>query len=55
MDLCEPMRTQSINNDKYFMLYIDDYSKKIWVLFLKHKLEAMNIFKSFKYLVENQT
>ena len=31
-DLCGPMRTQSTNEDKYFMLCIDDYTRMTWVL-----------------------
>jgi len=52
-DLCGPMRTQSINEDKYFMLFIDDYSRMTWVQFLKHKFEAFQMFKAFKNQVEN--
>lgn len=37
------------------MLCIDDYSMMTWVLFLKHKSKAFEIFKVFKNLVENQT
>ena len=53
-DLCGPMRTQSTNGDKYFILFIDDYSRMTWVQFLKHKSEAFKIFKVFKNQVENQ-
>ena len=53
-DLCGPMRTQSTNGDKYFMLCIDDYTRMTWVLFLKHKHQALDRFKVFKAQVENQ-
>ena len=53
-DLCGPMRTQSTSGDKYFMLCIDDYSRMTWVLFLKHKHQALDRFKVFKAQVENQ-
>ncbi|MDL1135892.1 transposase family protein, partial [Yersinia pestis] len=52
-DLCGPMRTQSTNGDKYFMLCIDDYTRMTWVLFLKHKHQALDRFKVFKAQVEN--
>jgi len=48
------MRTQSLNGDKYFMLCIDDYSRMKWILFLKHKSEALEKFETFKNLAENQ-
>ncbi|XXG85802.1 hypothetical protein AAC387_Pa11g0820 [Persea americana] len=53
-DLCGPMRAQSTSGDKYFMLCIDDYSRMTWVLFLKHKHQALDRFKVFKAQVENQ-
>lgn len=47
-DLCGPMRTQSLSGDKYFMLFIDDFSRMTWVMFLRHKNEALENFKVFK-------
>ncbi|GKD14482.1 retrovirus-related pol polyprotein from transposon TNT 1-94 [Tanacetum coccineum] len=34
MDLCGPMRVQSINGKKYILVIVDDYSRFIWVKFL---------------------
>ncbi|GJR19344.1 retrovirus-related pol polyprotein from transposon TNT 1-94 [Tanacetum coccineum] len=34
---------------------VDDYSRRVWVHFLKHKNEAFSKFKEWKQLVENQT
>ena len=36
-DLCGPMQTQSIGSNFYFMAFIDDFSKKTWIYFLKKK------------------
>ena len=36
------------------MLCIDDYSRMKWILFLKHKSEALEKFETFKNLAENQ-
>jgi len=36
------------------MLFIDDFTRMAWVCFLKEKLEALNKFKAFKTLVENE-
>lgn len=47
-NLCGPMRTQSINDDKYFLLCIDDYSIMTWVDFLKHKSYDFDMFNIFK-------
>ena len=37
------------------ILVIDDYSRKVWVYFLKSKYEVLINFKQFKALIENQT
>jgi hypothetical protein len=52
--LCGPMRTKSLEGESYFMLFIDDFTRMGWICFLKEKLEALNKFKSFKTLVENE-
>jgi len=36
------------------MLFIDDFTRMGWVCFLKEKSEALNEFKDFKTLVENE-
>ncbi|GJQ73026.1 hypothetical protein Trydic_g1660 [Trypoxylus dichotomus] len=54
-DLCGQMENSSIGGSRYFLLFIDDYSRKVFVYFLKNKSETLNIFIDFKVLVENQT
>jgi hypothetical protein len=55
MDLCGPSRKEGTGRENYFMLIIDDYSRLTWVAFLKEKSEALEKFKVFKALTENQT
>ncbi|GKA16964.1 retrovirus-related pol polyprotein from transposon TNT 1-94 [Tanacetum coccineum] len=40
MDLCGPMRVQSINRRKYILLIVDDYSRFTWVKFIRSKDEV---------------
>ncbi|GJW64628.1 putative ribonuclease H-like domain-containing protein [Tanacetum coccineum] len=40
MDLCGPMRVQSINGKKYIHVMVDDYSRFTWVKFLRSKFET---------------
>jgi transposase InsO family protein len=54
-DIWEPVRTPSKGGAQYFMSFIDDYSRKAWVYFLKNKSEAFAKFKIWKAEVENQT
>lgn len=54
IDLCGPTRIGSLNGDKYFMLLIDDYTRMTWVTFLREKAQALDRFKVFKDMVENE-
>ena len=39
----------------YYVSFIDDFSRKTWIYFLRKKSEVFGRFKEFKALVENQT
>nr|GEV46171.1 ribonuclease H-like domain-containing protein [Tanacetum cinerariifolium] len=43
MDLCSPIRIQSINGRKYILVIVDDYSRFTWVKFLLSKEEVPDI------------
>jgi hypothetical protein len=47
------MPSTSLNEYAYYVSFIDDYSHKTWVYFLKSKDEVLIKFKEFKSLVEN--
>lgn len=54
-DVCGPMRTPSMTQNRYFILFIDDYTRMTWVYFMREKSEVFKIFTKFKNLVENQS
>ncbi|KAL0441700.1 UNVERIFIED_CONTAM: Retrovirus-related Pol polyprotein from transposon TNT 1-94 [Sesamum radiatum] len=54
-DVCGPMRTPSHEQNRYFILFIDDYSRMTWVYFMREKFEVFKVFKKFKNLVEKQS
>ena len=37
------------------MIFVDDFTRMMWVAFLKEKLEALEKFKIFKNRVENES
>ena len=39
----------------HYVYFIDDFSHKTWIYFLKGKTEVFNKFKEYKSLVHNQT
>ena len=47
------MKTTSLSGYSYYASFIDDYSIKTWIYFLKKKDEVFERFKEFKALVEN--
>ncbi|GKE14532.1 retrovirus-related pol polyprotein from transposon TNT 1-94, partial [Tanacetum coccineum] len=47
MDLCGPMRVESINGKRYVLVIVDDYSRYTWVHFLRSKDEAPEEIKTF--------
>ena len=54
-DLIGPMQTESLGGSKYFMLLTDDFSRMSRVFFIKVKSQALDYFKKFKTMVENQS
>jgi hypothetical protein len=53
-DLCGPMTSPSMNGCLYYIIFIDDCSRKTWIFFFKTKDESFSKFQDFKNLVENQ-
>jgi transposase InsO family protein len=52
-NVCEPISTSSSNGYVYYVSFIDDFSRKAWIYFLKTKGEVFSKFKEFKTLIEN--
>jgi transposase InsO family protein len=52
-NMCGPMPSSSINGYVYYVSFIDDYSHKTWIYFLKSKDEVFSKFMEFKALIEN--
>jgi len=54
-DVWGPSPVPSKGGARYMLTFIDDYSRKVWVYFLKHKSEVFDRFKNFKALIEKQS
>ncbi|GKE00867.1 retrovirus-related pol polyprotein from transposon TNT 1-94 [Tanacetum coccineum] len=56
MDLCGPMRVESINGKQYVLVIVDDYSHYTWVHFLRSKDDApeviIKILKQIQVLLQ---
>lgn len=42
----------SVGRNKYYVSFIDDYSKYVWIYLIKHKSEVFQKFNEFQNLVE---
>ena len=51
-DICGPIKPVSNSKKRYFISFIDDYSRKVWIYFLAEKSKAFTIFKNYKNLIE---
>ena len=47
----------SLTGFEYYISFIDDYSRKTWIYFLRSKKSelVLRVFQGFKALVEKQT
>jgi hypothetical protein len=44
-DICGPMSSPSLNGYMYYVIFIDDLTRKCWIYFLKLKSEPFAKFK----------
>nr|GEY64195.1 retrovirus-related Pol polyprotein from transposon TNT 1-94 [Tanacetum cinerariifolium] len=52
MDLCGPMRVESVNGKKYILVIVDDYSRFTWVKCLRSKDEAPDFIIKFLKMIQ---
>ena len=52
-DLWGPSPVQFVTGVKYFLLFIDDYSRFSWLYLLKTKDKVFPVLLKFKLMVEN--
>jgi transposase InsO family protein len=52
-DIYGPITPNSLGKHRYFITFIDDFSRRTWVYILKEKSDVFFVFKKFKVLVEN--
>jgi hypothetical protein len=54
-DVCGPMSVASMQGASYYVTFIDDFSRKTWIFFMKTKDEVFSRVGSSRPKVENQT
>jgi transposase InsO family protein len=48
------MSSLSLSGFFYYAIFIDDYSRKCWIYFLKAKIDTFDKFKEYKAFIEKQ-
>lgn len=51
-DVCGPVSVRSLGGSRYFLTFIDDYSRYTWLYILKQKRDVLECFKEFHTLAE---
>ena len=54
-DVCGHSKTKCLGGNHYFVTFVDDFFKRIWVYLMKHKDEVFRVFLKWNKKVENQT
>jgi hypothetical protein len=54
-DVCGPMSSPSPSGCLYYFIFIDHYSRKCWIYFIKVKSDTFDKFKEYKAFIEKQT
>ena len=53
-NLCGPIGIESYTGEKFFILFVDDYSRMVNVMYLKEKSKAFEKFKWYMARVEKE-
>src|ERR1044072_8229176 len=54
-DVCGPFEVASAGGNKYFILFIDDFTRRTWIYLLSQKSEASTTFTQVKAQAEKQS
>ena len=54
IDLCRPIGVDNYYGDRYFILFVDDYSRMMSVIFMKVKSHDFDMFKWYNERVEKE-
>ena len=54
-DVCGKIGTKSLSGGEYFVTFIDDHTRYVWIYILKKKAEVLRCFREWKAIVETAT
>jgi transposase InsO family protein len=53
-DVWGPSAVTSLSGDRWYVIFIDGFSRCTWLYLLKHKSKVLSVFKDFYNMVHNQ-
>ena len=53
-DVWGPSSISSIGGSRYFVIFVDDYSRYSWIFNMKHRSELLQVYSNFAKMVETQ-
>jgi transposase InsO family protein len=54
-DVCGPFSVASIEKHRYYVIFVDYFSRKCWIFFMQKKDQTFSKFYEFKALVEKES
>lgn len=54
-DICGPIEVPTYSGNRYFITFVDEYSRMLWLYLIKLKSDALEVFQKFKVLSEKQS
>jgi transposase InsO family protein len=54
-DVCGPFSVASTKKHKYYVIFVDEFSRKCWIFFMQKKDQTFSKFCEFKALVEKES
>lgn len=52
-NVCGPFETLSLGGNAYFVSFVDEFTRMLWIYLIKKKNEVLSIFQKFKVCVKN--
>ena len=53
--MCGPFSAASTKKHKYYVIFVDEFSRKCWIFFMKKKDQTFSEFLEFKALLEKES
>ena len=54
-DVCGKINTKSLSGGEYFLTFVDDKTRFVWIFILKQKSQVFQCFQQWKAIVEKST